>query len=99
MYDTNIDLVEWEQDVTDRLAWRDKIRNGIVAKEKMFANMSETKCLRTHIRLENSSTARIPCTYCNRIFSAQIGNAFHLKNLHGMWGSPCMVAHTGVKHI
>jgi hypothetical protein len=46
MQDTNIDLVAWEQDAIDRVAWRAKIRNGIVVKEKMIADRSETKSLK-----------------------------------------------------
>jgi hypothetical protein len=43
MYDANIDLVAWEQDANDRIAWRGKIRNGVVVKVYMLANKSETK--------------------------------------------------------
>jgi hypothetical protein len=65
MQDTNIDLVAWEQDSIDRVAWRGKIRNGIVIKKKMIANRSETKRLKRHTIQEDPSTARLQCTHRN----------------------------------
>jgi hypothetical protein len=34
--DTNTDLITWEQDTIDHIAWRSKIKNRIVVKEKMI---------------------------------------------------------------
>jgi hypothetical protein len=75
MQDTNI-----EQEAIDRVAWRGKIRNGIVVKVKMIADRSETKRFKRHTMQEDPSTA----TQCNRLFSAQIGLARHLRHHHGM---------------
>jgi hypothetical protein len=63
MQNTNMDLVPWEQDAIDRIAWRGMIRNGIVVNKKMLANRFEAKRQRRHIRLEDPTAARIPYTY------------------------------------
>jgi hypothetical protein len=84
MQDTNIDLVAWEQEAIDRVAWRGKIRNEIVVKYKMIADRSETKCVKRHTMQEDPGTARLPCTRCNIHFSAQNGIASHLRHHYGM---------------
>jgi hypothetical protein len=49
----------------------------------MIVNRSETKCLERHTRQENPSTARLPCAHYNRLFSVQIGLAYHLRLYYG----------------
>jgi hypothetical protein len=78
MEDINIDLVAWEHEAIERVARRSKIGIRIVVKEKMIAYRSETKRLKRHTMQADPGTARLPCTHCNRLFSAQIGLASHL---------------------
>jgi hypothetical protein len=84
MCETNTDLIVWKQDTIDRVAWRGKIRNGIVVKEKMIADRSETKRLKRHTMQKDPNTVRLPNTHGNRLFSAQFGLASHLRHHHGM---------------
>jgi hypothetical protein len=67
MQETNIDLVAWRQDAIDCVAWRCKIKSEI-GKEKVLADRFETKMFEEAHQTEIPITARLPCTYCNKLF-------------------------------
>jgi hypothetical protein len=85
MKDTEIEIESWEQDATNRVAWREKIRKGIETKEKMISDRMRTQRLRRHASpRSDNSRLEIPCAYCGRLFMAKIGLASHIRHRHGL---------------
>ena len=84
MTDTDINIATWEEVAADRGVWRAKIRNGIGVKEKMIADRSHTKRVRSHLVHDGGNDPAFTCMHCGRHCVARIGLISHIRYRHGL---------------